>query len=194
MQKLEDVLDTMVSGQTYLCSMSDDSQFEQGAEYAVYQDDDGFVFIEDEHGDPVYSADDLYSDGVVFTLVGKIKALNTIELPNLVVEKIVKPEITLTPSKIQETVSRLNGQTPGQAKLTSLTQVSSEKKQVDLDLAHLLLTSEAVKALKPGEDCIVTSLVVDHHTSKVTLGLSVGKVVKEETEAVRVALEDLLKN
>lgn len=194
MQKLADVLDVMKNGQVYLCSMSDTDQFEQGQEYEVHTDCDGFLHIDDEYGDQVYSEDDLDSDEVIFTEVKATKpALKTIELPKLVVEKFTpSTEKTMTPSKIKETVQRLNGLTPAQSKLTELKQVSSQQQVVELDLAHLLLTSDAVKALKPGEDCIVTSLVVDHSTSKVILGLSVGAVVKEETEAVRVALEELL--
>ena len=203
MQNLVDVLDVMKSGEVYLCSMSDTGQFKQGKEYSVHADSEGYLHIDDEFGDQVYGDEDLCSDDVWFTRVQKTKAplktielpqLKTVELPKLVVEKVQpRTETVMTPSKIKETVQRLNGLTPAQAKLTELKQVSSQQKTVELDLAHLLLTSEAVKALKPGEDCIATSLVVDHGTSKVILGLSEGKVEREETEAVRVALEELLK-
>lgn len=189
MLKLESVLDGMSFGQKYLCVASMTKAFSVNVEYKVKSDSEGYVYIEDDNGEPLYMPEDAAGESVTFKLVSKAQAFKANEIPTFG----LNTEKTLTPSKIQETVQRLNGLTPAQAKLTELKQVSSKQETVHLDLAHLLLTSEAVQALKPGEECIVTSLVVDHATSKVTLGLSVGKVEREETEAVRVALEDLLR-
>lgn len=189
MLNLDQVLETMTYGQKFLCVASLSKDFKPNKQYPVQYDTEGYVFIQDESGERVYTIDDAVPAFVTFQIVtpgGKVQ-------PGFIPRFDLNKERTMTPSKVQETIQRLNGQTPAQARLTELRQVSSSQKTVQLDLAHLLLTSESVKALNPGKDCLIKSLVVDHHTSTVTIGLSVGEVLKEETEAVRVALEELVK-
>jgi hypothetical protein len=191
MINLSEVVASMTYGQRYLCIVSMSKDFLTNKEYPVQFDEEGYLYIEDENLERVYTDEDTVGAYVTFKLVtpGEVFKASKQVLPTFELNK----EKTMSPSKIQETIQRLNGQTPAQARLAELRQVSSSKQTVELDLAHLLLTSESVKALKPGKDCLVTGLSVDHHSSKVTLSLSVGEVVKEETEAVRVALEELIK-
>jgi hypothetical protein len=189
MLKINEVIENMTYGQKYLCVASMSKDFIANKNYPVQYDGAGYVYIEDESGERVYTIEDTNQAFVQFQLItpgGKIR-------PGFIPTFDLNKEKSMTPSKVQETIQRLNGQTPGQARLTELRQVSSSVKTVQLDLAHLLLTSESVKALNPGTDCLVKGLSVDTQTSTVTIMLSVGEVVKEENEAVRVALEDMLK-
>ena len=192
-KKLQNLIDSMQFGERYLCISSSSKFFSSEKTYPVQYDEEGYVYLEDESGSRVYTVDDAFEyKSVVFVRdTNKIGIKDgTAFLPQR--RTLNSEDKEMTPSKVRETINRLNGVKPFQDRLVSLRQTSSSKKTVNLDLAHLLLTSEDIKALKPGEDCLITGLDVDLHSGQVTVHSSVGKVDREENKALASALTDLV--
>lgn len=198
--ELDKVIESMRFGERWLCLKSISHFFTPYKSYKVEYDSFGYIFIKDNEGNPVYVPDHAFEyETVIFTKDDghckepiKLSTLNkTVEIPYY--QRTYNSEDKeMTPSKIRETVNRLNGVKPYQDRLVSLRQTSSKKESLELDLAHLLLTSKDVEKLKPGKDCLVTGLRVDPHGSKVVIDFSVGEVEREENEALASALTDLV--
>ena len=191
--KLEQLVNGMRFGERYLCISSSSKFFLSDKAYPVRYDEEGYLYIEDESGSRVYTADDAFEyKHVVFVKNPKqVRVENaTTYIPQR--KTLNSEDKEMTPNKVRETINRLNGVKPFQDRLVSLHQNSSSKKTVNLSLAHLLLTSEDIKALKPGEDCLITGLDVDLQGGQVTVHTSVGKVEREQNEALGSALAELV--
>ena len=192
-KKLGSLVETMKTGERYLCISSSSKFFTTEKIYPIQYDDHGYMFIEDDSGARVYSGDEAVEyKSVIFvqdtTKIGR--SGDSLCLPQR--RTLNSEDKEMTPNKVRETINRLNGVKPFQDRLVDLRQTSSSKKTVNLDLAHLLLTSEDIKALNPGKDCLITGLDVDLRSGQVTVSTSVGKVEREENQALASALTDLV--
>lgn len=90
----------------------------------------------------------------------------------------------------KKALNKLNGLKAGEANYIELSQPVSENREIKLDLAHILAGSSEFQGLKLGESALVKDVTLG--TDSLNVSLSIGKVTKEETEAVRVALQKLV--
>ena len=92
----------------------------------------------------------------------------------------------------KKSLNKLNGLKAGEANYIELSQPVSENREVKLDLAHILAGSSEFQGLKLGESALVKDVAIG--SDSLVVYLSVGAVKREETEAVRVALQKLIEN
>lgn len=90
----------------------------------------------------------------------------------------------------KKALNKLNGLKAGEANYIELSQPVSENRELKLDLAHILAGSSEFQGLKLGETALVKDVTLG--ADSLNVSLSIGKVTKEETEAVRVALQKLV--
>ena len=90
----------------------------------------------------------------------------------------------------KKALNKLNGLKAGEANYIELSQPVSENRELKLDLAHILAGSSEFQGLKLGESALVKDVTLG--ADSLNVSLSIGKVTKEETEAVRVALQKLV--
>ena len=90
----------------------------------------------------------------------------------------------------KKALNKLNGLKAGEANYIELSQPVSENREIKLDLAHILAGSSEFQGLKLGESALVKDVTLG--ADSLNVSLSIGKVTKEETEAVRVALQKLV--
>ena len=90
----------------------------------------------------------------------------------------------------KKALNKLNGLKAGEANYIELSQPVSENREIKLDLAHILAGSSEFQGLKLGESALVKDVTLG--TDSLNVSLSIGKVTKEETEAVRIALQKLV--
>lgn len=90
----------------------------------------------------------------------------------------------------KKALNKLNGLKAGEANYIELSQPVSEARDIKLDLAHILAGSSEFQGLKLGESALVKDVTLG--ADSLTVSLSVGAVKREETEAVRVALQKLV--
>lgn len=90
----------------------------------------------------------------------------------------------------KKSLNKLNGLKAGEVNYVELSQPVSENREVKLDLAHILAGSYEFQDLKLGESALVKDVTIG--SDSLVVSLSVGAVKREETEAVRVALQKLI--
>lgn len=95
--------------------------------------------------------------------------------------------VTMLSKKV---LNKLNGLKAGESNYVELTQPVSENREVRLDLAHVLAGSAEFQDIKLGEKALVKDISVTD--SGLIVKLSVGDVEREESEAVRIALQKLV--
>lgn len=188
MKALSVILNNIQFGESYVC-VSTGVGFHKGGEYDTRVDNKNIVHLVNDFNHHVYPG-----MSITGTLPCFLKAPQTLNKISLKSERLSKEEIDMTPSKVKEVINRLNGIKPGEEKLIDLRQVSSTKTTFELDLAHMLANSPAIKDLKPGSDSIITGLDVDLHNGKVAVHLSKGLVAKESNSTVAAALTELVAN
>lgn len=90
----------------------------------------------------------------------------------------------------KKALNKLNGLKAGEANYVELSQPVSTNQEIKLDLTHVLAGSKEFQGLKLGQDALIKDVTLGQDSLSVSL--SIGAVTREETEAVRVALQKLV--
>ena len=133
----------------------------------------------------------IYATKVAYEAASNPQKVEIAENRAVPVEQVVKSPIK-EGTMCKSVLNKLNGIAPGEESLIVLEQDYSEAKFVTIDLAKVLSESSQMKALKPGEACLITDVKVDMNTGRLAIGLSQGPVTKVETAAVLGHFQKLL--